>query len=86
MIASRVVTMPLPHGREWLYYPDLNLLAVAPHLDEDGRKRCADELAYEWRKDMRKRLTSVPTGPCADTQPMPTQMLPTARDPSMSIV
>lgn len=70
MIASRVVTMPLPHNREWLYYPDINLLALSPHLDEAGRQRCAEELAFEWRKDMRKRLTSVPT--CPQSQP-PTQ-------------
>lgn len=63
MIASKVVTMPLPHGRDWLYYPDINLLALAPHLDEAGRERCVDEMQAEWRASMLKRLASIPRNP-----------------------
>jgi len=74
LIASRVVTMPLPHGRDWLYYSDLNLLALAPHLDAAGRQRCAEELAIEWRREMRRRLAVVPAdlAPCPPTTPIPT--------------
>lgn len=59
MIAPKVVTLPLPHGRDWLYYPDLNILALAPHLDLAGRERALDELQAEWRTSMRRRLSLV---------------------------
>lgn len=56
MIAPKVITMPLPHGRDWLYYPDLNIVALAPHLDQVGRERAIDEFHAEWRRSVRRRL------------------------------
>ena len=77
MIASQIVTMPLPHGRDWLYYPDINLLALAPHLDDEGRDRCLEECAAAWRATMRARLASIPKNPnpVPPTQPIPAPAL-----------
>lgn len=49
MRGARTVTMTLPHGREWLWYDDLGILALAPHLDAAGRERAVDEMQEQWR-------------------------------------
>jgi hypothetical protein len=47
---TEIVTMPLSRGRDWLWYKDLNILALAPHLDAEGRQRAVDEMQAEWRE------------------------------------
>lgn len=59
MEAPTVVVMPLPHGRDYLFYPDLHVLAFAPHLNEAGRERALDELYANWRASVRC-LSGVP--------------------------
>jgi hypothetical protein len=53
MRGATVVTMELPHGQEALWYPDLNVVALAPHLDAAGRERALDELHQRWRRALR---------------------------------
>lgn len=60
MLGSKVITMPLPNGRDWLWYSDLDIVALAPHLDVAGRERALDELQAEWRRDTRRHLYAVP--------------------------
>lgn len=64
-----IVTMPLPHGRDYLWYADLNVVALAPHLDTAGRERALYQLTVEWRTATARRLTAVPT---QHTRPAPT--------------
>lgn len=61
MLGSKVITMPLPNGRDWLWYSDLDIVVLAPHLDAAGRERALDELQAEWRRDTRRHLYAVPT-------------------------
>lgn len=71
MIAEpKIVTMPLPHGRDWLWYADLNIVALAPHLDDAGRDRAIDELQAEWRAAVRSCLSVVRDGD-PPTRPLP---------------
>lgn len=53
----QIVTMELPYDQDWLPYPDLGIVALAPHLDAAGRERALDELQAEWRRALR---TPVP--------------------------
>lgn len=73
VIEPKVVTMPLPHERDWLWYPDLNIVALAPHLDEAGRWRAIDELQAEWRSSLGRHLVAVPAAP-SKPGPMQTAM------------
>lgn len=59
MHGAEIVTMPLPHGRDWLWYPELNLVALAPHLDVAGRDRALDELQAQWRQSLRLHESAV---------------------------
>lgn len=52
MRATEIVTMPLSRGRDWLWYPEFNILALAPHLDAAGRERAVDEMQVEWRQSL----------------------------------
>lgn len=63
--------MPLPHGRDWLWFADLNIVALAPHLDDIGRERALDELQDEWRASVRRRLAAVPAQPPPRQPSMP---------------
>ena len=48
----KIVTMALPYDQEWLWYPELNIVALAPHLDVEGRERALDELQAQWRASL----------------------------------
>ena len=50
MHGAEIVTFELPFGQEALWYPEWNVVAVAPHLDEAGRERALDRLQAEWRQ------------------------------------
>jgi hypothetical protein len=52
--------MPLPGGRDWELYPDANVVALAPHLDECGRERALEEACVFWRRSL---LHVVPYDP-----------------------
>jgi hypothetical protein len=84
VIEPKIVTMPLPHGRDWLWYADLNLVALAPHLDDAGRERALDELQAEWRASIRRRLAAVPSHP--GTRPPPNAVMVPVWDLPVSAV
>lgn len=44
-------TIELPNGQSWAWYPDLNIIAFAPHLDCAGRQRAIDEIQAQWRRE-----------------------------------
>lgn len=48
-----IKTLELPYGQDWLPYPDANVIALAPHLDETARERALCEArAYLRRVDV----------------------------------
>lgn len=52
IVGAKTVTMPLPHGRDFLWFADLNILALAPHLDDTGRQNAVHQAAAEWSREM----------------------------------
>lgn len=60
MLGAEVVTMPLPYGQNWLWYPEFNIVALAPHLTGCERERALDELQAQWRQSI--RLVRGPIG------------------------
>jgi hypothetical protein len=53
MDGTDIVTMDLPFGQDWLWFAELNMVALAPHLDAAARERALDELQEEWRRSVR---------------------------------
>lgn len=49
MHAPKVEIFALPFGQNYLWFPEWNTVALAPHLDAEGRQRALDELQAEWR-------------------------------------
>lgn len=49
---TTVVTMALPFDQKWLWYPELNIVALSPDLDEAGRDQALDELQAKWRQSL----------------------------------
>lgn len=45
-----VKTLSLPHGRLWEWYPDANVIALSPCLDEAGREAAISEIQEQWRR------------------------------------
>lgn len=45
-----IKTMPLPHGRDWEWYADANVVVLAPHLCPEERERALSELQAQWRR------------------------------------
>lgn len=43
-------TMPLPEGTDWVWHPDLNLVALSDRLDLDGRIRAVEDLKKHWTR------------------------------------
>lgn len=71
-----VKTIELPDGRDWLWYADANVVALAPHLDDEGRERALSEVQAFWRRsclhlvpDPAETLMTVPL-PQPITEPM----------------
>lgn len=44
-----VVTMDIPGDGDWRWMPEMNVLVLAAHLDELGRRRAIDEAQATWR-------------------------------------
>lgn len=53
MDGAQIVTMPLAHGRKWRWFAELNIVALSPDLDQEGRERALDEMQREWRRTLR---------------------------------
>lgn len=53
MEGAQIVTMSLPHGQAYAWFPELNIVALSSGLDKDGRERALDELQQEWRRTLR---------------------------------
>jgi hypothetical protein len=49
---TKIVTMPLPFGQDWCWYPDLNIIALSNQLDAAGRERALDEFLASWRHSL----------------------------------
>lgn len=41
--------LDLPPGRDWAWYPDLNVVGLRRGLDLDGKLRAVGELQEQWR-------------------------------------
>lgn len=48
--------LPADLGRDWVWYPDLNVVVLRTGLDCDGQKAALDDLYETWR---RSHLTVV---------------------------
>lgn len=46
-----VVTMNIPGGDDARWMPEFNLIVLAPHLDDLGRRRAVDEVQARWRRE-----------------------------------
>jgi hypothetical protein len=45
-------TIELPHGRDWEWYPDANVVALAPHIvTETQRSQALFEVYRHWRRN-----------------------------------
>jgi hypothetical protein len=51
-VNTQHVTMELPHGRDWLWFEEFNIIAFSPRLDAAGRERALDECQAEWRQSL----------------------------------
>jgi hypothetical protein len=66
-----VRTMELPNGRDWLWFADLNVVGLAPHLDAAGVERAYAEMTAWWRRSCLRlvpdteNFAGVPTEPFA---------------------
>lgn len=47
---TKFVTLDLPDGREWAWYPDLNVVGLSSRLDCAGKLRAVDEMHKQWRR------------------------------------
>lgn len=66
MIEKTVIkTLELPYGQDWLWYPDANVVVLAPHLDACGRERALSEVQAHWRRSWIHIVT--------DSEPPPTE-------------
>lgn len=67
MRRPKTVTMQLPYDQDALWYPEFNIVAVAPHLDAEGRERALDELLTRWRQSLQlpTQRVAVQTAPSA---------------------
>lgn len=52
-----VTTMELPHGQEWAWFADANVVALARSLDEAGRQRALTEVQKHWRRSCLRVVT-----------------------------
>lgn len=44
-------TIDLPPGRDWVWFPDLNVVGLRRGLDLAGKLRAIDELQEHWRRE-----------------------------------
>ena len=58
-----IKTMPLPHGRDWEWFADANVVALAPHLDVAEREQALSELQAQWRRSGIRLVEPTPTQP-----------------------
>lgn len=65
-----IKTLELPHGQNWAWYGDANIVVLSPCLDAEGREQALSELQDHWR---RKCLRVVGL----DDEAQPTQPLTT---------
>lgn len=42
--------MPLPDGTDWVWHPDLNVVALADRLDCPGRLRALEDVSRHWKR------------------------------------
>jgi hypothetical protein len=54
-----VVTMNLPHGQKGLWFRDLNVVGLAPGLDEAAREQALAELYEQWREVIEAPVTAA---------------------------
>lgn len=47
-----VVTMPLPHGRDWELFTDANVVALAPHLTDCERAQALIDVSTFWQRNL----------------------------------
>lgn len=52
MDGAQIIIKKNAHGRDWVWHPSLNTVALADHLDAAGRERALDELQAEWRRTL----------------------------------
>jgi hypothetical protein len=47
-----VKVMQLPEGKDWRWFPDLNLVVVSDRLDKAGQAAALADLQEKWRRSM----------------------------------
>lgn len=63
-----IKTIPLPFGQCWAWYPDANIVALAPNLSAAEREHALCEVQSHWRRSCLRVVgddASVPTEPFA---------------------
>ena len=70
-----IKVMPLPAGREWVWFGDLNCVALSDRLDEAGRMVALMDLQAQWRRTMLHVIS-----------PRPREAQPPSRPPSYTLM
>lgn len=66
-----IKTLELPHGEEWAWFADANLVVLSPRLDAAGRERALTEVQAHWRRRCLRVVEDAATEPLMGRVPCP---------------